>query len=154
MIIQSSIKLSIIPNLFGKMTGSSGRVNNFIIKNGEVESKTEPDGMGGLHFWLCYVKCFLIRFLWILDYRCNANREIQITIFINFKMKLNIFFFFGDKSIRLSCVYVCTYRREQEKEEKEKEATIRFFPHNTLSRVYVSLIDEESTSNKNERILP
>lgn len=50
MIIQSSIKLSIIPNLFGKMTGSSGRVNNFIIKNGEVESKTEPDGVCRLHF--------------------------------------------------------------------------------------------------------
>ena len=66
--------------LFGQLAGLVWRVDDLVIKNGEVESKTEPDGVCRLHFWLCYVKCFLICFLWILDYRCNANREIQITI--------------------------------------------------------------------------
>ena len=78
--------------LFGQLAGLVWWVDDLVIKNGEVESKTEPDGMCRLHFWLCYVKCFLICFLWILDYRCNANREIQITIPPNLYVERNLSF--------------------------------------------------------------
>lgn len=62
------------------MTGSSRGIDNFVIKNGEVEGKAEPDRMRGLHFCLRNVKRLLIRLLRILDYRCKCKlASIQIT---------------------------------------------------------------------------
>jgi len=62
------------------MTGSSRGIDNFVIKNREVEGKAEPDRMRGLHFCLRNVKRLLIRLLRILDYRCKCkSASIQIT---------------------------------------------------------------------------
>lgn len=58
------------------MTGPSRGIYNFIIKNGEVEGKAEPDRMRRLHFRLRNVKRLLVRLLRILDYRCNANQPL------------------------------------------------------------------------------
>lgn len=62
------------------MTGSSRGIDNFVIKNGEVEGKAEPDRVRRLHFRLRNVKRLLVRLLRILDYRCKCkSASIQIT---------------------------------------------------------------------------
>lgn len=62
------------------MTGSSRGIDNFVIKNGEVEGKAEPDRVRRLHFRLRNVKRLLVRLLRILDYRCKCKSvSIQIT---------------------------------------------------------------------------
>lgn len=64
------------------MTGSSRGIDNFVIKNGEVEGKAEPDRVCRLHFRLRNVKRLLVRLLRILDYRCKCkSASIQITSF-------------------------------------------------------------------------
>jgi len=62
------------------VTGSSRGIDNFVIKNGEVEGKAEPNRVRRLHFRLRNVKRLLVRLLRILDYRCKCkSASIQIT---------------------------------------------------------------------------
>lgn len=79
------------------MTGPSRGIYNFVIKNGEVEGKAEPDRVRRLHFRLRNVKRLLVRLLRILDYRCNANQPL-------FRLHLPRprFFFFSFSSLSFS----------------------------------------------------
>jgi len=38
----------IVESLFGHFAGFTGLVHDFVVENGEVKSKTESDGVGGL----------------------------------------------------------------------------------------------------------
>ena len=42
------------------MTGPVGGIEDFVIKDGEIERQPQPDGVGGLHLGFGYVKCLLV----------------------------------------------------------------------------------------------
>ena len=115
--------------LFGQLAGLVWWVDDLVIKNGEVESKTEPDGMRRLHFWLCYVKRFLVRFLWILDYRCNANREIHVTISTNVYIK-------RDHPLPRRIIYVKDFSRREEWDGGQGKNTSNQFRVISMRSVY------------------
>ena len=54
-------------NLFGELAGLVGTVEDFIVKDGEVEGEPQSDGMRGLHFRLGNFKSVLVRLLRIFD---------------------------------------------------------------------------------------
>ena len=49
--------------LFGKLTRLVRAVEDLIVEHGEVESQTQSDGVGGLHFGLTDLKSILVSLL-------------------------------------------------------------------------------------------
>lgn len=49
--------------LLGKLTSFVGRVENLVVEDGKVESKTKADRVRGLHLALGNVKRFLVSVL-------------------------------------------------------------------------------------------
>ena len=66
--------LTPISYLFGQLTGLVGGVQNLIVKNGEIESKSQPDRMRRLHLVFGYVESLLIRLLGLVYYRLNHTQ--------------------------------------------------------------------------------
>ena len=46
-------------NLLRELTGLVWTVEDFVVEDGEVEGKPEPDRVGGLHLALADIKCIL-----------------------------------------------------------------------------------------------
>jgi hypothetical protein len=46
------MKINVLTHRFSELTSLFGRVEDLVVEDGEVEGKTQTDGMGGLHFRL------------------------------------------------------------------------------------------------------
>lgn len=55
-------------NLFGQVAGTRWRIDNFIVKHGEIKSQAQPDWVSRLHFGLGYIKSLLVGFLRIFNH--------------------------------------------------------------------------------------
>ena len=49
--------------LFGQLTRLVRAVEDLVVEHGEVESQTQSDGVGGLHFGLADLKSVLVSLL-------------------------------------------------------------------------------------------
>lgn len=57
--------------LLGKLTSFVGRIENLVVEDGEVESKTKTDRVRGLHLALGNVKRFLVSVLRLIHNALN-----------------------------------------------------------------------------------
>lgn len=61
-----------ISHLFGELAGLFGRVEDFVVEDGEVERESEPDGVRGLHLGLGDLEGLLVGLLGVLEHSSAA----------------------------------------------------------------------------------
>lgn len=62
-------------HLLGQSAGLLGRVEDFIVEDGEVEGQAQADGVCWLHVLLADVKSVLVGLLRVLHSVCNAQKQ-------------------------------------------------------------------------------
>ena len=63
----------VVERLLGQLARLLRRVQDLVVEDGEVERQTEPDRVRRLHLALADLERVLVRFLGVLDDRCNGD---------------------------------------------------------------------------------
>lgn len=64
-------------HLLGQRAGLLGRVEDFVVEDGEVEGQAQPDGVCWLHVLLADVEGLLVGLLRVLHRVCTTKKQQQ-----------------------------------------------------------------------------
>lgn len=77
-------------HLLGKRAGLLGRVEDFVVEDGEVESQAQPDGVCWLHVLLADVEGVLVGLLRVLHRVFTTQRDTSHLLFLLHSVTIHI----------------------------------------------------------------